>query len=74
MFDVARAGRGGDEGMGDMGGLEGTGEELGAEESEVVLDGENLGFSVKMVNGTHLHAACGNSEGGVLDALEFLYV
>ena len=52
--------------------VEGTGKELGAEEGEVVMDGENLGFIVKMVNGTHLHAACGNAEGRVLNSLEFL--
>ena len=40
-----------------MGGLKGTGEELRAEEGKVVMDGKDLGFCVKMVNGTHLHTA-----------------
>ena len=52
-------------------GLEGAGKELGAEEGEVVVDREGEGFGVKMVNGTHLHAAGGYAEGRILDALEF---
>ena len=40
-----------------MVGLKGTGEELRTEEGKVVMDGEDLGFCVKMVNGTHLHTA-----------------
>ena len=55
-----------------MGGLKGTGEELRAEEGKVVMDGEDLGFCVKMVNGTHLHTAGGYAEGGGLDPLECL--
>ena len=39
---------------------------------EVVMDGQDLGFCVKMVNGTHLHTAAGYAEGGVLDTLQFL--
>ena len=45
---------------------------MGAEEGEVVVDGKGKGFGVKMVNGTHLHAAGGNTEGRILYALEFL--
>ena len=55
-----------------MWGLQGTGEELGAEEGQMVVDREGMGFGVKMVNGTHLHAAGGKTEGRILDSLEFL--
>ena len=40
--------------MRDLDGLKGKGEELGTEEGKVVMDGEDLDFSVKMVNGTHI--------------------
>ena len=36
----------------------------------MVTDGKDLGFCVKMVNGTHLHRAGGYAEGGVLDPYE----
>jgi len=42
-----------------VGGLKRTGEELRAEEGKVFMDGKDLGFCVKMVNGTHLHTAGG---------------
>ena len=58
--------------MRNVGGLKGTGEELRTKEGKVVMDGKELGFCVKMVNGTHLHTADGYAEGGVLDTLEFL--
>jgi len=51
---------------------EGAGEELGTEEGEVVFDGEDLGFCVKMVGICHLHTAGGYSEGGVLEGLKLL--
>ena len=57
---------------GDVGGEEGTSKGLGAEEGEVVVDGKGKGFGVKMVNGTHLHAAGGYAEGRILNTLEFL--
>ena len=53
--------------MRDLGGLNGTGEELGKEEGEVVMDGKDFGCCVKMVKGTHLHTAGEKAEGGVLD-------
>ena len=37
------------------------------------VDGEGLGFSVKMGNGGHLHVSGGDAKGGVLDDLEFSY-
>ena len=52
-----------------MGGLKGTGEELGTEKGYVVMDGKDLGFCVTMVNGTHLHTAGVYVEGGDLDRL-----
>ena len=55
-----------------MGGLKGTSKELRAEEGKVVMDVKDMGFCVKMVNRTHLHAADGNAECGVLDTLQFL--
>ena len=48
-------------------GLKDTGEELRTEEGKVVMDGMDLGFCMKMVDGTHLHTAGGCAEGGVLD-------
>ena len=42
--------------MGGVGGYEGSGEELGAKEGEVVVDGDELGLLVKVVNTGHLHA------------------
>ena len=42
-----------------MGGLKGTGEELGTEEGKVVMDGKELGFCVEMVHRTHLRTAGG---------------
>ena len=49
---------------------EGTKEELGAEEGEVVLDGENLGLRVKMALGGHLQRPSADPEGRVLYPLE----
>ena len=57
-----------------MGGLEGAGEELGGEEGEVVVDGKGFGFCVKMLDGRHLHTSGGDTEGVVLEGLEFVYV
>ena len=37
----------------------------------MIADREDMGFCVKIADGCHLHAAGGNSEGGILDALEF---
>ena len=37
----------------------------------MVADWEDFSFCVKMADGCHLHAASGDSEGGILDALEF---
>ena len=37
------------------------------------VNGEGLGFSVKMGNGGHLHVPRCDAEGGVLDNLEFGY-
>ena len=34
------------------------------------VNGEGLGFSVKMANGGHLHVTSGDAEGGILDNLE----
>ena len=42
---------------------EGTGEKLRAEERKVIIDGEDLGFCVKMARIRHLHTAGGYSEG-----------
>ena len=64
-------GEGRDYGVGDVGGQEGTSMGLVAEEGEVVVDGKGKGLGVKMVNGTHLHAAGGYAEGRILDALKF---
>ena len=58
--------------MGDVGGLKGMGKELETEEGNVVMDEKDLGFCVKMVNGTHLHTAGRYVEGSVLDPLEHL--
>ena len=55
-----------------MCGLKGTGEELRTEKGKVVMDGKDLRFCVKMVDGTHLHTAGGYAECGVLDTLSFL--
>jgi len=38
----------------------------------VVVDGDDVGLCVKMVNVGHLHAACCSAEGGVLKGLEFV--
>ena len=37
------------------------------------VNGEGLGFGVKMGNGGHLHVSGGDAKGGVLDDLEFSY-
>ena len=37
----------------------------------MVLDGEDLGLRVKMALGGHLQRPSGNTEGGILDPLEF---
>ena len=71
VFHVTGAGGGCDKGMGRVGGLEGAGEELGGKEGEVVIDREGLSFSVKMLDGRHLHTSTGGAEGVVLDYLEF---
>ena len=51
--------------------MKGTGEELRTEEGKVVMDGMDLGFCMKMVDGTHLHTAGGYGEEDVLDTLQF---
>ena len=56
--------------MGGVGGAEGTKKELGTEEGQVVLDGENLGLCLKMALGGHLQRPSGDPEGSVLDPLE----
>ena len=71
MFNVTGSRRGCCGLMGGVGGNEGPGEELGAKEGKVVVDGDDLGLCVKMVNAGHLHAACCGTEGGVLEGLEF---
>lgn len=37
----------------------------------MVVDGDDVGLRVKMVNIGHLHAARCSAEGGVLEGLEF---
>ena len=37
----------------------------------MVLDGEDLGLRMKMALGGHLQRPSGDSEGGILDPLEF---
>ena len=57
--------------IGGVGWAKGAEEELGTEEGEMVVDGEDLGLRVKMVMGGHPQRPSGDSEGGVLDPLEF---
>ena len=57
--------------MGRVGGDEGTGKELGGEEGQVVVDWEDGGFCVKMTLAGHLHAARDDTEGSVLEGLDF---
>ena len=59
--------------MGGVRGLHCFGQGLGTEEVEVVLNAKNLGFCVKMVYGTHLHASCGYLEANILFSLNFSY-
>ena len=54
LFHRSWAGGGRDDRVGGMGGAEGTEEVLGADEGEVVLDGEDLGVRLKMALGGHL--------------------
>ena len=56
--------------MGGVGRAEGTEKELGTEEGQVVLDGENLGLCLKMALGGHLQRPSGDPEGSVLNPLE----
>ena len=56
--------------MGRVSGLAGAGEELGGEEGEVVVDGKDFGFCVKMLDGRHLHTPGGDAEGVILEGLE----
>lgn len=49
-----------------MSGLEGSGKKLCGEQGEGVMQGENLGFCVKVPSGGSFHAASSNAEGGVL--------
>ena len=55
-----------------MGGDEGSSEELGTEEGQVIVDRDGLGFCVKMVDVGHLHAACGSTKGSILEGLDFI--
>ena len=57
--------------MGRMRGYERAGKELGGEEGEVGVDREDAGFCVKMSDGGHLHAAGCDTEGSILEGLEF---
>ena len=59
--------------MGGVGGYEAAGNKLGRQEGEVIADRENRRLCMKMIDAGHLHAACGDSEGGVLNRLEFIY-
>ena len=38
----------------------------------MIVDGDGLGLCVKMVDVGHLHAACGCSEGSILEGLDFV--
>ena len=57
-----------------MCGLEGTSEELGADERKVFLHREGFCFRVEMFNGGHFKTASGNAKGRVLDDLESIDV
>ena len=39
----------------------------------MIADRVNQRLRMKMTDAGHLHAACGDSEGGVLNRLEFIY-
>ena len=58
--------------MGRVGGNEGAGKELGGEEGKVGVNREDAGFCMKMSDARHPHAAGCNTEGGVLEGLEFV--
>ena len=57
LFLVPWEGGSGDDRMGRMVRSEGAGEELGAEEVEMVLDREVFGFGVEVAEGGHLVGA-----------------
>ena len=69
-FHLASAGRGSDGGERGVGGSKGAKEELGAEEGEVVVDGEDLGLRVQVIPRGHPQRPSGYPKGGVLNPLE----
>ena len=71
LFLGSGEGRSGNYRMGGMVWSEGAGEELGAEEVEMVLDREVFGFGVEVAEGRHLVGSKAGTEGLVLDSLEF---
>ena len=71
LFLGTGEGRSGNYWMGGMVRSEGAGEELGAEEVEMVLDREVFGFGVEVAEGGHLVGSKAGTEGLVLDSLEF---
>ena len=58
--------------MGRVVGAESTGKELGAEEFKVVGDRKDFGFRMEVVYGGVLEGASADTEGAVLNGLEFL--
>ena len=55
-----------------MCGLKCASQVLTAQEREVFPDWEDLGLCMKMVRSTHLHAASRDSEGAILEYLQFV--
>ena len=72
VFFVTWTGWRGDNGVGGMMRLEGFGEKLGGQQSEMVSDRENLGLCMKVVDLTNLHASRRYSEGTVLNELKLV--
>ena len=72
MLDSARTGGGGYDVVRRMGGLEGSGEVLGTEKREVIVDGKKFCFCVKMGDRGHLHAAGRYAESFILKDLKFV--
>ena len=63
-----------DYGMGCVARLEGSGKELLAEHAKMILNGEDLGFLMEMVDGGSFGTASSDTEGTVLYPLELLNV
>ena len=73
LFHVSDTREGCDYTVGMIDGFESSGEILGANQGNIILDRKHFSFLVHAIDRAYLNAAGGYAESIVLDILEFLY-